>query len=118
MREEDAWCVVDPIREGKDIEARAQAIHGRMDQGRVRFPQGEPWLADAIGEIMAFPNAKHDDFVAALSLIGLALGQIIRSSRPANTNNEPPPVGSIHWTIWAAKREEAAKTRGVMRWTA
>lgn len=120
LREEEVWCVIDPIQEAKDIEARAQAIQGRMDQGRVRLPQGAYWLADATAELLSFPNAKHDDFVAAMALIGLALGRIIRASRPANTDRDPPPVGSVQWTIWAAKREEKArkKDRELLKWTA
>lgn len=109
LREEEIWCLIDPIQETKDIEARAQSLRGRMEQGMVRYPAHAPWFAEACAELLSFPSGKHDDFVAAAALIGLAMDRQRGAMRPRLSPRAPPAVGSTAWVLWAARREEAAR---------
>lgn len=47
--------------------ARARPLQGRMQQGRVIFPQNAPWMADVHKELLRFPAGSHDDIVDALA---------------------------------------------------
>lgn len=118
LREEEIWCIIDPIQETKDIEARAQSIRGRMEQGKVRYPSYSSWFADACSEILSFPSGKHDDFVAAIALIGMAMDKQVRAGRAAPVERAPPPVGSPAWVIWASRAEERQRkaTAGANSW--
>jgi predicted phage terminase large subunit-like protein len=53
--------------------ARVEGVLGLFEAGRVRLPIEAPWLVDFEREVLAFPNAKHDDQVDALVL---ALSQL------------------------------------------
>lgn len=61
----------------RDKEARARAIQGRMEQGRVQFPKDEPWVSTLQQEMLRFPNGVHDDCVDALAWVGLMLQEMI-----------------------------------------
>ncbi len=60
---------------------RAQAIRGRMSQGKVYFPSTAPWITDLVSELMMFPNGRNDDQVDVLSLFGRML-TTMRSEAP------------------------------------
>jgi predicted phage terminase large subunit-like protein len=63
-----------PLTVGRrDKEARARAIQGRMQQGRVHFPTGASWLMTVENELLRFPSGEHDDIVDAMAWIGLML---------------------------------------------
>ncbi len=48
-------------------EERASFASFPIDDGRVLFPEEAPWLGDLRAELLAFPQAPHDDFVDSLS---------------------------------------------------
>ena len=50
-----------------DKEARLLAQSARFEAGQVHLPERAPWLADYIGELLAFPAGKHDDQVDSTS---------------------------------------------------
>lgn len=50
-----------------DKHARARPLQGRMQQGRVYFPEGASWAAQAVQEMLRFPAGTHDDVVDALA---------------------------------------------------
>ena len=52
--------------------SRAQAIRGRLSQGKVFFPSRAPWLDDLILELMGLDSGA-DDQVDVLSLLGVHL---------------------------------------------
>lgn len=58
----------------RDKEARARAIQGRMQQGKVFFPKDSDFGSTLISELLKFPNGEHDDQVDALAWIGLMMG--------------------------------------------
>jgi predicted phage terminase large subunit-like protein len=61
-----------------DKAQRAQAIRGRMAQGKVFFPRTE-WARKLIAELLRFPAGKHDDQVDVLGLFGRMLDTMIKA---------------------------------------
>ena len=51
-----------------DKVARLNAVSPLIEGGRVFIPSEAPWLDDFLNETQAFPTAKHDDQVDALSI--------------------------------------------------
>ena len=49
-------------------ESRLQAVLAFFDAANVHLPEGWPGLDAAVAELTTFPNARHDDFVDALTL--------------------------------------------------
>lgn len=44
-----------------------EAASAMIEAGDVLLPREAPWVSVFLGEILAFPNARHDDQVDALS---------------------------------------------------
>lgn len=65
-----------------DKASRAQAIRGRIAQGKVRFPRNAPWLAELEREMLTFPVGVNDDQVDVLSLFGRMLDQLSSKQPP------------------------------------
>ncbi len=42
---------------------RAEAVTPEFESGKVFLPEGAPWIDEWVEEHVAFPTAKHDDFV-------------------------------------------------------
>ncbi|CAK0773663.1 Terminase large subunit gp17-like C-terminal domain-containing protein [uncultured Gammaproteobacteria bacterium] len=95
MREEKIWINIQEQAALADKMTRAQSILGRMAMGKVRFPQGEPWVEDAISELLRFPAGAHDDFVDALAHIGLGLDQVSgpTAAQPSRIASKPGTYG-------------------------
>ncbi|MBL0319815.1 MAG: phage terminase large subunit [Alphaproteobacteria bacterium] len=64
-RETQLACV--GIRPKGDKISRLAAVTPIIEAGRVVFPKNAPWLHTLEQELLAFPHAKHDDQVDALS---------------------------------------------------
>ena len=59
-----------------DKVARARPLQGRMQQGRIIFPENASWLGQAEQELLRFPAGAHDDVVDALAwLTHLCIGK-------------------------------------------
>lgn len=56
-----------PTRPQKDKITRFSAVSALIEAGRLVLPMQAQWLADFEAELFGFPNARHDDFVDALS---------------------------------------------------
>jgi predicted phage terminase large subunit-like protein len=73
MLETQTFCSLIEVQPIADKQTRAQSIQGRMSMGKVYFPERAPWFPAARDQILKFPYDQHDDFVDALSYIGLGL---------------------------------------------
>jgi len=63
------------LRPLNDKMARARPLQGRMQQGRLYFPQEAAWLPEVKKELLRFPAGAHDDIVDALAwCVTLAVG--------------------------------------------
>ena len=60
-------CHTIPIKAEADKVVRMSACSARIEAGSVLLPPAASWLDDFRNEILAFPQAKHDDQADALS---------------------------------------------------
>lgn len=65
--EQQTRIPVVPIPVNNDKESRAHAVTPQIKSGRVFLPEKEPWVADFVDELAAFPNATYKDLADALS---------------------------------------------------
>lgn len=76
MTERRQYPPYEILRPMTDKMARARPLQGRMQQGRVVFPEGAGWLAQAEQELLRFPAGAHDDVVDALAwAVHLCMGK-------------------------------------------
>jgi predicted phage terminase large subunit-like protein len=117
MQTEKTYTLLDPIPVASDIETRARSIQGMMALRMVHFPRFTPWWQTAKQQLLNFPAATHDDFVAWLALVGLGLQKQIkpRSAQPKKTE---PPSGSIAWILKRSdeKHRKEARNKAVAGW--
>lgn len=59
-----SYEVLQPLTDKK---VRAMPLRGRMQLGKVYFPEKAEWLHDCRQEMLTFPAGKHDDQVDALA---------------------------------------------------
>ena len=59
--------VVRAIPVERDKVTRLWLQQAKFEAGLVHFPRSAPWLAALEAELLAFPQAKHDDQVDSLS---------------------------------------------------
>ena len=89
MTERRQYPPYEVLRPMTDKLARARPLQGRMQQGRIVFPQDATWLPQAEQELLRFPAGAHDDVVDALAwVVQLCLGK--EPPRMA----VPPPIPS------------------------
>lgn len=95
MNEERTYTSLIEMTPTSDKQTRAQSIKGRMSMGKVHFPAWAPWYESARHQILTFPAGSKDDFVDALSLMGMGLN-LQTSSRPAR-KKEIKKEGTLGW---------------------
>ncbi len=79
MREKRVNCTIAEKVPVRDKLTRSQSVNALCSMGRVHFPTFAPWWRDAEAEILRFDGqgGGHDDFVDALSWVGIGLeGQV------------------------------------------
>jgi predicted phage terminase large subunit-like protein len=76
MKEKRIYFPRQQFTSATDKPTRAQAIRGRMSQGKVFFPRYAPWLGELEAELLSFDAGKHDDQVDVLSLFGRMLDEM------------------------------------------
>lgn len=104
MQEENTYVSIVEKTPAKDKVTRAQPIQARMSMGRVHLPAFAPWYADALEELLNFPNGAHDDFVDFLAWIGIGLNAHIPAQRQAPAEKPEPPSGSLEWILQTSER--------------
>jgi predicted phage terminase large subunit-like protein len=82
MRQRQAYCVQELFVARGDKAVRSQSIRGRMELGGLYVPVDTPWFADFKAELLGFPDAKHDDIVDALGLVGQLMDKWSPAVRP------------------------------------
>jgi phage terminase large subunit-like protein len=55
------------IKPEGDKLVRMEAQCARFEAGQVYLPHDAPWLSELLHEILAFPNARHDDQIDSIS---------------------------------------------------
>lgn len=105
MHETRTHCLIEEVTPTANKVQRSQSIVGRMAMNRVFFPKTSFWTAKAVDELMKFPNSRHDDFVDALSYIGLGLGRLTAPGRMV-ARSEIPKSGTMGWVKWWTKQSE------------
>jgi len=111
-RERKTYFTIEETTSKRDLRIRAQAIKGRMQMGMIRFPAFATWWADALHELLTFDAGLHDDFIAALSEIGMGLQRITKPSKQvavATFDPTAPWRPTFKW-IKENEREQARET--------
>jgi predicted phage terminase large subunit-like protein len=81
IRDNQAYCYRKQYASAADKAVRAQAIRGRVSQGKVYFPNNQMGN-DFVTEMTKFPAGKHDDQVDTLSLLGRMLNELVAADKP------------------------------------
>jgi predicted phage terminase large subunit-like protein len=101
---------IETVTPVKTKEQRAQSAKGLMAMKRVLFPRGVPWVQHARHELLQFPNGANDDFVDAISLLGLKLVQIVG----AIEHKPGPTIQRGTWAWWKREMKFQERTSKVM----
>lgn len=71
LEERRIYPICEILKPLTDKMARAGPLQGRMQQGKVFFPNGDKhewaWVQGAVNEMLRFPAGQHDDIVDALA---------------------------------------------------
>ena len=66
-QERKLYPSIEVMKPFTDKLVRAQPLRGRMQLGKVWFPDNAPWMDVLRQELLRFPTGKHDDQVDALA---------------------------------------------------
>ena len=102
MAERGQFPPYEVLRPMTDKLARARPLQGRMQQGRVVFPEpdAEGWMPQAMQELLRFPAGVHDDVVDALAwAVHLCMGKSVPSlpepPKPPSWRDKLKSYGSV-----------------------
>jgi len=91
MMEEKQFINVIEVNPAVDKQTRAHSIQGMMRLGSVRFPTfNTKWWSRARHELLFFPNGRNDDFVDAISHLGMGVYQMIDVKKKIEIKHEAP----------------------------
>jgi len=71
------------IRADSDKQSRLCAVQAQFESGSVYFPHAASWLDDLMTELLAFPQARHDDQVDSIAQALTWIGHKRRDSQLA-----------------------------------
>lgn len=96
---------VRPVDAGKDdLEARVIPATIRMAAGKIWFPRGTTYMAEAERELLAFPSSAHDDIVSMISIATIEVAGGLRAFDQSNLvknddyelgEDEPELIGEV-----------------------
>lgn len=107
MREKRQYVAIEEIAEDRDLIRRAQSFRNRCAMGMVRWPSFWPEWGNAEKELLAFPNATHDDLVAAGGILGMGLDKLFKAEGPGIPQTGMPKPGTLAWVKQQNERTEA-----------
>ena len=110
MQEEELHVPIIEDHPAGDKVQRAQSARARCAQGRIRFPKNAPWWPRAKAEILKFPNARFDDFVDAVSIIGMKLQMHGAATVPTRVKTQQE--GTFGHLLAEFRRQDAQNTTG------
>lgn len=105
MQEEGIFCPIEEMQPVGDKVQRATSARARASQGKILFPRSAPWWPRAKSELLKFPNARHDDFVDCVSMIGLKLTALVSPGR--NMTRAQVGPGTFGHLLEQFKRSDA-----------
>ena len=83
---------------GQDKIARVQAVLRHLVAGRIWIPEGASFAKDFMDEAMAFPYARHDDQVDAMTLALLHLRDVYTLMVPGESwDTAPKKKRKLYW---------------------
>jgi predicted phage terminase large subunit-like protein len=85
MAERRQFLSYEVLRPMTDKIARARPLQGRMQHGKVWFPENADWLPQARQEMLRFPAGAHDDVVDALAWAA----RLVLGKEPPGARDEP-----------------------------
>ena len=115
MQEENLFCPIDEVQPIGDKIQRATSARARASQGKILFPRFAPWWPRAKSELLKFPNARNDDFVDCVSMIGLKLTSLVSPGRNMmRTESTPGTYGHLlkQWRHSDAEQQFANERKG------
>lgn len=83
MQETGNYIALSEVTSARDKVTRAQSMHARIRNKMVLFPAYAPDWPAARAEMLRFPNGTNDDFVDALSEIGMGLDRLVTAVVPS-----------------------------------
>jgi predicted phage terminase large subunit-like protein len=86
MQERKLFPACEILKPLTDKLARARSLQGRMQQGRVYFPDTASWRQTTEHELLRFPGGVHDDIVDALAW---ATNLVVGKSAPRKSESKP-----------------------------
>ena len=106
MDEKVFFWIDDSIAEKKDLVARSSSIRGLMAMGMVHWPAEWPQWPEAEKQLLSFPG-KHDDLIAAMSMLGMGLDKMVRpeGNQPSNL----PKRGTMAYLSYGQADRNAPK---------
>jgi predicted phage terminase large subunit-like protein len=106
MAERRQYIPYEVLRPLTDKLARARPLQGRMQQGRIIFPEEAAWRSQAEQELLRFPAGAHDDVVDALAwAVHLCMGK-----EPPRIQPSAPALRS-----WRDKLDSFASSAAALR---
>lgn len=121
MEEERVACIIDEVwpkesKANRAIEASSKVMGAvaRCQMGKIKFPGFAAWWPRAKAQLLQFPNGNQDDFVDALSLVGLTIDRIYQPSAVV----ERPAVQEGTWEHYFGDDDDEARPakRGPNPW--
>ncbi|WP_394728931.1 phage terminase large subunit [Altererythrobacter sp. GH1-8] len=100
LRRTSRYCRPIAVKPSIDKLARMQARSVMFETGKVILPRKASWLSTYLGELLGFPNRRHDDQVdstsQALDWFQARLAREMRAARPARKRpkGDKRPIGA------------------------
>lgn len=108
MQELSLYFAMQELSSASDKRIKAQALQGRMAQGKVFFPAFASWWDKAKHDLMVFDAGEHDDFIDALANVCRGLAYLIRPEG-VQKPKEQPSLLSVKWLKNSFKEQQREK---------